>query len=62
MRRQLDPCVYPETFFEVRDLDVPNEMKVGIRAEIDWSEPAEPHVIRRGKVETKITSRTTTDD
>ena len=48
--------VHPETYFAERDLDVPDEMEVGIRAELYWSDPVEPRVTRRDSVETTITS------
>ena len=48
--------VNPEEFFGERDLDVPDEMKVGIRAELYWSDPVEPRVTLRDSVETTITS------
>ena len=47
--------VDPETYFGERDLDVPDVMKVGIRAELYWSDPVEPSVTRRDSVETEIT-------
>ena len=50
--------VHPETYFGDRDLDVPDEMKVGIRAELYWSDPVEPRVTKRDSVETTITSST----
>ena len=48
--------VDPETFFGERDLDIPDEMTVGIRAELYWSDPIEPRVTRRDEVETTITT------
>ena len=48
--------INPQEYFEERDLDVPDEMKVGIRAELYWSDPIEPRVTRRDEVITTITS------
>lgn len=48
--------VNPEEFFGDRDLDVPDEMEVGIRAYLYWSDPVESQVTRRAKVKTKITA------
>ena len=50
--------VDPEKFFAERDLDVPDEMTVGIRAELYWSDPIEPRVTRRDEIETTITAPT----
>ena len=50
--------INPEEFFGERDLDVPDEMKVGIRAELYWSDPIEPRVTKRDSMETTITSST----
>ena len=47
--------VHPERYFGERELDVPDEMKVGIRAELYWSDPVEPRVTRSDSVETTIT-------
>ena len=46
----------PEKYFAERELDVPDEMTVGIRAELYWSDPVEPRVTRRDEVETTITA------
>ncbi len=46
----------PEEYFEERDLDVPDKMTVGIRAELYWSDPIEPRVTRRDEVTTTITT------
>ena len=48
--------VTPEEFFGERNLDVPDEMTVGIRAELYWSDPNLSRVTRRDSVETTITS------
>ena len=48
----------PQEYFGERDLDVPDEMKLGIRAELYWSDPVEPRVTRRDEVETTITAPT----
>ena len=48
--------INPQEYFEERGLDVPDEMKVGIRAELYWSDPIEPRVTRRDEVVTTITS------
>ena len=48
--------INPQEYFEERDLDVPDEMKVGIRAELYWSDPIEPRVTRTDEVITTITS------
>ena len=46
----------PQEYFGERGLDVPDEMKVGIRAELYWSDPVEPRVTRRDEVVTTITA------
>ena len=48
--------VNPEEFYGERDLEVPDEMEVSIRAELYWSDPVETRVVRRDSVETTITS------
>ncbi len=48
--------INPQDYFGDRDLDVPDEMKVGIRAELYWSDPIEPRVTRRDEMETTITA------
>ena len=48
--------VHPEEFFGERDLEVPDEMKVSIRAELYWSDPVESRVIRSDSIDTTITS------
>ena len=54
--------VHPETYFTERDLEVPDEMKVGIRAELYWSDPVLPRVTRGDSVETTITSSTSANN
>lgn len=48
--------VDPESYFAERDLDIPDEMTVGIWAELYWSDPIEPRVTLRDEVETTITA------
>ena len=48
--------VDPEKYFAERDLEVPDEMTVGIRAELYWSDPVKPRVTKRDEVETTITA------
>lgn len=49
--------IYPEEFFGERDLELPDEMNVSVRAEVYWSDPVEGRVLRKASIQTIILTR-----